>query len=116
MGTIECPRCKGQGTVFGVFPVYASEVPPEDRRPLIEIPCPTCRGEGSLTAMQQSQIRAGELLRQFRKDKGYGLRSCSEAINVSALHLSEVEQGYHGFDEIRKLDDLIRALPPRQPA
>jgi hypothetical protein len=110
----ESPKCQGRKIIIGLFPLYAEHVPKEKRKPTVELPCPTCQGVGRITNRQANQLRGGEILRERRKAKGYGLRECSEAIGKEPSLLSEAEQGRHNFLIIDALDAAIRELPQRK--
>lgn len=88
-----CPECDGEGKRLAMFPRYASHVPPEDRKPVIEMTCSFCEGLGAVTEQRMEWRRRGHAMREERKSRMMTLRAESDRRCISPLVLSNMERG-----------------------
>lgn len=88
-----CPQCSGSKKDFGIFPVYANDVPMEKRKRVIEMPCTLCNGVGTMDDEYPLRKKDGEELRKLRLKYGLSLREFANRYNVNVVALSYYERG-----------------------
>ena len=93
-GFQKCPQCKGVGEQVGLFPIWADNVPKEDRKPYILLPCCLCRVTGKVIIQKTSWVTNGLILKKRRLDKKFTLRSACKYLRMPASKLSDMENGY----------------------
>ena len=64
---MKCPLCKGEKEICGIFPVYAEDVPTEDRKMTVTIPCYRCNATGKVSIKMLKWIRDGKKLKEKRR-------------------------------------------------
>ena len=88
-----CPVCSGDGKLFGLFPVYAPDVPVEKRKAAIELKCDFCEGAGQVGAEAMARRERGQQHKAVRLARRIGLREYAERTGISPSMLSRYEQG-----------------------
>lgn len=89
----KCPSCKGKKIEYGIFPVYAEDVPKEKRKRVIEFPCLRCNGSGKVHRDYKKWIEDGEILKDRRIEKKIVIRQAAKLWRMSPSKLSEMERG-----------------------
>lgn len=89
----ECPVCKGEGMTIGLFPLYADHVPPEKRKPVIELTCDLCEGKGQIATQTFHLWNQGRAMREDRLKRGMSLRNEAKRLGILPSVLSARERG-----------------------
>jgi len=76
-----------------LFPVYAANVPQEDRKPAIVLDCRLCKSSGEIDETAMRRYERGRQLRRRRVENGLSLRRAADCLGVTPSHLSDAEQG-----------------------
>jgi len=90
---MQCPTCKGEKKVIGLFPVWAEDVPEEERKAFIELTCYRCKGRGEVPEEMTEWMKEGKKLRNKRIEKRILLRNAAKRLGIDVTEISEQETG-----------------------
>jgi len=84
---IICPACDGIGKNFSRPILIKGKVS------VAEFPCDVCNQTGQITHLKELWVAKGKAIKQYRLERGYGLREAAKKLNVDASNLSKMERG-----------------------
>ena len=86
---MECPVCKGKGTVFG----HMNTGPDSSKHWRGDMQCMACRGSGEITQDHADRIEAGQKLYRQRLNSGETLGEAAARQGMTPAQLSVIECG-----------------------
>ena len=86
-----CPRCDGKKEMTAF--VDGRRTDGSHWGDLRTLKCFTCKGGGTVTDKHMERIKAGEMMRENRVQKGLGLREAAKQLGIIATELSSRERG-----------------------
>lgn len=85
---MKCPDCM-EGKLVGAF------------HPVI-LDCPRCNKTGEVPDIQAEWIKAGEEIRNIRRENGLILREAAEMLGINPSELSEYERGIRNPSKLKE--------------
>lgn len=86
---MQCPGCKGKGTVFG----HMNTGPNSSKHQWGDMQCMTCRGSREITQNHADWIEAGQKLYRQRLNSGETLGDAAARQGMTPAQLSAIEHG-----------------------
>ena len=90
---MKCPRCNSHGKGIGIFPIYADDVPNEERKQYIEYDCDICDSTGIVDDKFPERETRGDKLREIRLNHNITYRRFTEMFNEKSGKISQFERG-----------------------